>query len=132
MKYEVNECCDCATESYPCIGDSCSLRHVTYYKRDRCGWINTDDRKPERDRAFFEQTRGGKGGEVTVKMTFKEKFMETLEMTGITLDEFIEETGYNRKTVLNWLGQNHKPRVLSEICKMLDLEEDYFDECFGR
>ena len=37
MKYEVNECCDCATESYPCIGDSCSLRHVTYYKRDRCG-----------------------------------------------------------------------------------------------
>ena len=37
VKYEVNECCDCATESYPCIGDSCSLRHVTYYKRDRCG-----------------------------------------------------------------------------------------------
>lgn len=63
-------------------------------------------------------------------MTFKEKFMETLEMTGITLDEFLEETGYNRKTVLNWLCQNRKPRVLSEICKMLDLEEDYFDECF--
>ena len=53
-------------------------------------------------------------------------------MTGITLDEFIEETGYNRKTVLNWLAHNRKPRVLSEICKMLDLEEDYFDECFGR
>lgn len=63
-------------------------------------------------------------------MTFKEKLMETLEMTGITLDEFIEETGYNRKTVLNWLAQNRKPKVLSEICKMLDLEEDYFDECF--
>lgn len=63
-------------------------------------------------------------------MTFKEKFTETLEMTGITLDEFIEETGYNRKTVLNWLAQNRKPKVLSEICKMLDLEEDYFDECF--
>lgn len=63
-------------------------------------------------------------------MTFKEKLMETLEMTGITLDEFIEETGYNRKTVLNWLAQNQKPKVLREICKMLDLEEDYFDECF--
>ena len=63
-------------------------------------------------------------------MTFKEKFMEALEMTGFTLDEFIEETGYNRKTVLNWLRQNRKPRVLSEICKMLDLEEDYFDKCF--
>ena len=63
-------------------------------------------------------------------MTFKEKLMETLEMKGITLDEFIEETGYNRNTVLNWLQQNRKPRVLSEICKMLDLEEDYFDECF--
>lgn len=37
MKYEVNECCDCATETYPCIGDSCSLRHVTYYQCDRCG-----------------------------------------------------------------------------------------------
>lgn len=63
-------------------------------------------------------------------MTFKEKLTETLEMKGITLDEFVEETGYNRKTVLNWLQQNRKPRVLSEICKMLDLEEDYFDECF--
>ena len=63
-------------------------------------------------------------------MTFKEKFMAALEMAGITFDEFVEETGYNRKTVLNWLGQNQKPRVLSEICKMLDLEEDYFDECF--
>lgn len=37
MKYEVNECCDCATDTYPCIGDSCSLRHATYYKCDRCG-----------------------------------------------------------------------------------------------
>lgn len=63
-------------------------------------------------------------------MTFKEKFTEALEMKGITLDEFVEETGYNRKTVLNWLRQNRKPRVLSEICKMLDLAEDYFDECF--
>ena len=63
-------------------------------------------------------------------MTFKEKFTEALGMTGITLDEFIEETGYNRKTVFSWLWQNRKPRVLSEICKMLDLEEDYFDECF--
>ena len=37
MMYEVNECCDCATESYPCIGDACSLRHAIYYRCDRCG-----------------------------------------------------------------------------------------------
>jgi hypothetical protein len=37
VKYEVNECCDCATESYPCIGNSCPMRHVTYYRCDRCG-----------------------------------------------------------------------------------------------
>ena len=37
MKYEVDECCDCANESYPCLGSSCPLRHVTYYRCDRCG-----------------------------------------------------------------------------------------------
>lgn len=37
MMYEVNDCCSCATESYPCIGDSCSMRHAIYYRCDRCG-----------------------------------------------------------------------------------------------
>lgn len=37
MKYEVNECCDCAVPGYPCLGSSCSLRHVIKYKCDRCG-----------------------------------------------------------------------------------------------
>lgn len=40
MKYEVNECCDCATESYPCIENSCPMRHVTYY---RCDGLTEDE-----------------------------------------------------------------------------------------
>ena len=36
MKYEVNECCDCATDAYPCIGDECSQLHKTYYQCDMC------------------------------------------------------------------------------------------------
>lgn len=37
MKYEVNECCDCATDTYPCIGDECPQLHKTYYRCDECG-----------------------------------------------------------------------------------------------
>ncbi len=37
MKYEVNECCDCATDTYPCIGDECSQLHKIYYRCDECG-----------------------------------------------------------------------------------------------
>lgn len=37
MKYLVNECCDCANDTYPCIGDSCGLKHVIRYKCDDCG-----------------------------------------------------------------------------------------------
>ena len=37
MKYYVDECCGCATESYPCLGSSCSMRHVPYYICDMCG-----------------------------------------------------------------------------------------------
>lgn len=36
MKYEVNECCDCAVPGYPCLGYGCSLRHVVKYKCDMC------------------------------------------------------------------------------------------------
>lgn len=32
----VNECCDCATEGYPCLGSSCSRRHVKHYICDKC------------------------------------------------------------------------------------------------
>lgn len=32
-----NDCCGCATESYPCLGDSCSLRHSEHYYCDICG-----------------------------------------------------------------------------------------------
>lgn len=32
-----NECCDCAVEAYPCIGSSCSNRHVPHVYCDSCG-----------------------------------------------------------------------------------------------
>lgn len=36
IRYE-NNCCGCATESYPCIGDSCPNRHVPVFVCDECG-----------------------------------------------------------------------------------------------
>ena len=36
IKYE-NECCGCATESYPCLGSSCPNRKVPHLLCDRCG-----------------------------------------------------------------------------------------------
>ena len=36
VKYE-NDCCDCATENYPCIGNACSRRSVPHYYCDKCG-----------------------------------------------------------------------------------------------
>lgn len=36
IKYE-NECCGCATESYPCLGSSCPNRNVPHLYCDRCG-----------------------------------------------------------------------------------------------
>lgn len=32
-----NDCCGCATPSYPCQGNSCPLRNATHYFCDRCG-----------------------------------------------------------------------------------------------
>ena len=31
-----DECCDCATESYPCLGSSCPNRSVPHYDCDEC------------------------------------------------------------------------------------------------
>ena len=36
IRYE-NNCCGCATESYPCIGDICPNRHVPVFVCDECG-----------------------------------------------------------------------------------------------
>ena len=36
VRYE-NECCGCATESYPCLGSDCPNRNVPYYICDICG-----------------------------------------------------------------------------------------------
>ena len=36
IKYE-NECCGCATESYPCMGSSCPNRNVPHFYCDKCG-----------------------------------------------------------------------------------------------
>lgn len=32
-----NDCCDCAVPAYPCLGDSCPLRHQEHYYCDNCG-----------------------------------------------------------------------------------------------
>ena len=36
IKYE-NECCGCATESYPCFGSACPNRNVKHLYCDKCG-----------------------------------------------------------------------------------------------
>ena len=42
MLVERNECCDCASAAYPCIGESCSRRHVPHLACDRCGYDGAD------------------------------------------------------------------------------------------
>lgn len=36
MIYYENECCDCATDAYPCVGAVCPLRRVKHYACDSC------------------------------------------------------------------------------------------------
>lgn len=36
MKKVENECCQCASALYPCIGDSCKCRHVPHWYCDKC------------------------------------------------------------------------------------------------
>lgn len=36
INYE-NDCCDCATPGYPCLGSSCSLVNVPHFYCDHCG-----------------------------------------------------------------------------------------------
>lgn len=36
MKEVLNECCDCESPAYPCMGSSCPNRHVTHYYCDKC------------------------------------------------------------------------------------------------
>ena len=36
IRYE-NQCCDCATPGYPCIGSACPKRNVKIYICDDCG-----------------------------------------------------------------------------------------------
>lgn len=36
IRYE-NDCCDCAVPGYPCLGNSCELRHFPHYYCDSCG-----------------------------------------------------------------------------------------------
>ena len=35
LRYE-DECCDCATPAYPCIGERCPRRRVPHYHCDKC------------------------------------------------------------------------------------------------
>ena len=34
---EENRCCGCAAPGYPCLGDSCELRHYRALHCDKCG-----------------------------------------------------------------------------------------------
>lgn len=34
--YYANECCDCATPGYPCLGSACPNRNVLHMKCDIC------------------------------------------------------------------------------------------------
>ena len=36
MVREANNCCGCATPAYPCLGDSCPLRHTKVLICDKC------------------------------------------------------------------------------------------------
>lgn len=36
IRYE-NDCCDCASPGYPCLGSACSLRHSPHIYCDMCG-----------------------------------------------------------------------------------------------
>lgn len=36
MKRIENHCCDCAVPGYPCLGESCSRRHVEVFYCDEC------------------------------------------------------------------------------------------------
>lgn len=42
MLVERNECCDCATGAYPCLGESCGRRHTPHLVCDRCGYDDVD------------------------------------------------------------------------------------------
>lgn len=35
IKFE-NDCCDCAVPAYPCMGNSCPLRHSAHFYCDNC------------------------------------------------------------------------------------------------
>lgn len=36
MIYYSNDCYGCATESYPCLGESCPVAHTKHYVCDYC------------------------------------------------------------------------------------------------
>lgn len=36
MRIFVNECCDCATPGYPCMGSACPRRRVEHFHCDKC------------------------------------------------------------------------------------------------
>ena len=36
MRIFVNECCDCATPGYPCMGSACPRRSVEHFLCDKC------------------------------------------------------------------------------------------------
>lgn len=37
MTITTNECCDCATPAYPCMGEDCPRRHTEHLVCNKCG-----------------------------------------------------------------------------------------------
>lgn len=60
MIVEENRCCDCAVPAYPCLGDSCSLRHCRVLYCDNC--------KDEVDKLYI----GLSGRELCAECTLEE------------------------------------------------------------
>lgn len=51
IRYE-DHCCDCAVPGYPCLGDSCSLRHVPVLYCDMCGEEIWEDSRRNYDKDY--------------------------------------------------------------------------------
>lgn len=39
MVRHVNDCCNCSSDGYPCIGDSCPRRNALEVECDKCGHL---------------------------------------------------------------------------------------------
>lgn len=75
-----DECCGCATESYPCLGSSCKNRNVPHFYCDECG----DECEPEELYVYSEYDK------LLCKYCLVDKFKTVEEEK----EKILEEYGY--------------------------------------